>query len=97
MFFSHVNESERTERSPDDLIIRCGEYDLRNDTIEKYPNQDRYVETFSIDPFYTGRIKGNNFLWHDVGVIHTTEPFNQGILLLPGTERKPEHLRLSDF
>ena len=64
LFFSHVDGSER---SPDDLIIRCGEYDLRNDTIEKYPNQDRYVETFSIDPFYTGSEgKGNTFLWHDV-------------------------------
>ena len=72
--FQNFRLDEKNPVSPDDLLIRCGEYDLRNDTIEKYPIQQRYVESFSIDPFYH-----YTKYEHDVAVIHTKEPFNQGI------------------
>ena len=74
----YFSASNGRRKLPGDLKIRCGEYDLRSADIERYPSQDRFVETFTINPFYSGSdTRGNKFLRHDVAVIHTTKPFEK--------------------
>jgi len=58
--------------SPDEVKIRCGEYDLRNES-EQYEYQERNVKNCTFHPYYTG----SKTVQNDIAVIHTTEAFKQ--------------------
>jgi len=58
--------------SPDEVKIRCGEYDLKNES-EQYEYQERNVKNCTFHPYYTG----SKTVQNDIAVIHTTEAFKQ--------------------
>ena len=59
-------------KKPEDLKIRCGEYDLGS-TDERYEIQEREVRNYTLHPFYTGP----KTAIQNIAVIHS-KPFKQG-------------------
>ena len=60
---------------PEELMVRCGEWDIAETEGERYVHQDRRAKTISIHPLYTRGKSDNLKLYYDVGLVHTTEAF----------------------
>ena len=71
--------------SPDEVKIRCGEYDLSNEN-ERFEHQERNVKNYTFHPYYSG----SKTVQNDIAVIHTTEAFKQApnvnTICLPDSE-----------
>ena len=58
---------------PEDVTVRCGEWDLRSDEQEYYAFQDRNVDSITLHPvFYDSQRK----LYNDIALVHVTEDFD---------------------
>ena len=57
---------------PDQIRVRCGEWDLRSDQ-EWFVHQDREVESFSIHPKY---FDDRDKLWNDIALVHVKKDFD---------------------
>jgi len=51
---------DKFRENPNDLLVRCGEWDTQNET-EPYPHQDRSVQEMVIHPEFDGRNLQNDF------------------------------------
>ena len=60
---------------PEELMVRCGEWDIAETEGERYVHQDRTAKSISIHPLYTRGKSDNLKLYYDVGLVHTTEAF----------------------
>ena len=60
---------------PEELMVRCGEWDIAETEGERYEHQDREAKSISIHPLYTRGKSDNLKLYYDVGLVHTKEAF----------------------
>jgi len=60
---------------PEELKVRCGEWDIAETESERYGHQDKIAKSISIHPLYTRGKSDNLKLYYDVGLVHTTEAF----------------------
>lgn len=59
--------------NPSSLIVRCGDWDITDDSTERFSHQDRNVESISIHPrFDDDRTK----LYNDIAILHLKEEFD---------------------
>ena len=64
-----------SELKPDQIQIRCGDWDITDDTTERFLHQDRRVEAITIHPLYTPGRPDDPKLHNDIAIIHTKDAF----------------------
>ena len=61
---------------PEEILVRCGDWDITDDYTERLEHQDRKVNSVSIHPLYTEGRSDDLKLYNDVGIVHTKEAFD---------------------
>jgi len=74
------SENSFTKMKPEDLKVRCGDWDLGSSTKnEQFRHDERDVDVYTFHPFYSGQKKRTAIrLRNDVALIHTKEEFVVG-------------------
>ena len=90
LFESQTFSEDETCKDPKNLMVRCGEWDLKNED-ELIVHQDRAVDSISIHPAYSY----NKLLEYDYAILHVTEDFNMleenvGAICLPENPNQRE-------
>ena len=66
---SHISRN----MDPSEIMVRCGDWDIKDDLTERFIHQNRPLKSISIHPRFDENIRN---LYHDIAILHLTEEFD---------------------